>query len=318
MKRVYIFGWYGHKNLGDEAFKKAFECLWGDRVEFTFGNSIPKDVNEFDICFVGGGSFLDQEIPRLNEITIPLGFIGIGFHSYIHPKNIPVLEKAKIIITRGDTVPDYLKGKTHIASDLVFSRHLDLGKTVTTDKSILVLGNEFLSPKRNGPLWKYTSFQWFINEFSKLCDDWINQGYLIKFYPMCTGNKFDDRYFAAHIASAMEKSKIDFHFDHANEDELLSNISCSELVVSMRFHGNIFSTMLGKPFIGINSHDKMKTYFQNIGISNFVDYYGFTSSAFQECIDKNKIEPSRLLEYASKEKIRWHYLSDIVAETFAM
>ena len=319
-KKAFVFGWSGHNNLGDEAFKKAFEYLWGDKVDFTFGSRVPPNINSFDICFVGGGSFLDQEIPKLNEVEIPLGFIGIGLHSQIHLANVQALQKAKLVITRGDAVPDFIKDKSYVASDLVFSRpfdQIDQSNTTSKSKSILVLGNEFLSPRRNGPLWKYTSFQWFLTEFSKVCDGWVEKGYAVNFYPMCTGDKFDDRYFAAHIASHMEK-KVFVHFGSAIESELIKHISESELIVSMRFHGNIFSTVLGKPFIGINSHDKMKTYFKNINSNNYLDYYGFTSSAFNECIETNKIEPSRLSEYAKKEKIRWQYLSDIVAEVFAM
>lgn len=320
MKKIFVFGWYNHNNLGDEAFKKSFEYLWGDKVKFTFASKIPQNINEeYGACFVGGGSFLDQEIKGLNTVSIPLGFIGVGVHSYIHPTNIQALKKSKIIITRGDVPIEKYTPATFIASDLVFARDIEIKKNLPDNNVILIIGNEFLTPKRNSPIWKYTSFHWFLTEFSKLCDEWIDQGYSIKFYPMCTGDKFDDRFFAAHIVSQMEKHKnVFFHFETADEDELIKHISQSTLVVSMRFHGNIFSTILGKSFIGINSHDKMKTYFHTLRLNNFLDYYGFTSAAFRECAANSKIEPSYLLEYASKEKDRWHYLSDIVAETFAM
>lgn len=327
-KKIFVFGWYNHNNLGDEAFKESFEYLWGKSVEFAFGCKIPLNINDYDACFVGGGSFLDQEIPGLKSVSIPLGFIGVGVHSFIHPTNIQALKNSKIIITRGDILSEqYTKNPKNqfIASDLVFARDIrsevkqNLIPTLPDNNVILIIGNEFLTPKRNSPIWKYTSFHWFLTEFSKLCDEWVDQKYSIKFYPMCTGDKFDDRFFASHIVSQMEKHKnVFFHFGHADENELIQNISQSKLVVSMRFHGNIFSTILGKPFIGINSHDKMKTYFHTLRTNNFLDYYGFTSSTFRECAENNKIEPSYLLEYAGKEKDRWRYLSDIVAETFAM
>lgn len=320
MKNIFVFGWYGHNNLGDEAFKKAFESLWGRQANLTFKNKIPDNINEYDACFIGGGSFLDQEIPNLSKIKIPLAFIGVGVHSYIHPKNMPSLHQSKLIITRDEIIPECLSdinSKIFKASDLVFSRKLNISNC-NKDRSILVLGNEFLSPKRNSPNWKHTSFNWFISEFSKVCDDLAKEGYLIKFYPMCTSDKFDDRFFSSHIASQMETNKFEFHFKDTNEDEFINNINQAHLVISMRFHGNIFSTILGKNFVGINSHDKMKSYFNTLGLNNFVDYYGFNSSVFRSCIENNQVDPSYLLDYSDKEKSRWRYLSGIVAEKFIM
>src|ERR1017187_398929 len=97
---VYVFGWFSKGNLGDDSFKQAYLDLWGNRVNFTFSNEITPDVNSYDACFIGGGSFLDQPLHGSEHIKIPLGLIGVGIHDLIHPHNEPLLKNAKIIISR--------------------------------------------------------------------------------------------------------------------------------------------------------------------------------------------------------------------------
>lgn len=157
-----------------------------------------------------------------------------------------------------------------------------------------------------------------------ILDAYVEKDYEIEFYPMQSGEppallKFDDRTFAGRVVEQMEnRSKALFHCGEADEGELVERISESKLVVSLRFHGNIFSTIVGKPFIGICSHDKMSQLFPDLGINNFTDYYGFRKASFQKVLSEALPTPEALLEIAERERNKWLPLSDIVAKKFGM
>jgi hypothetical protein len=320
---IYVVGWYGNGNLGDEAFKQCFQDLWGAKASFTFGSFIPDDINlKYSACFIGGGSFLDQPFPGLQKIKIPIGFIGVGIHDFVHKQNLPVLNSARLIVARN---ANRYPVEMVTASDLIFGRkHFPVRTDEKTTKTILVLGNSFLIPGKTDPYWKHTSLHWFINDFSDVLNDYIERGYQIEFYPMATSGEknrlaqIDDRVFAYHVVSQIQKKdSVKIYMGPANEKELFYRMRCAELIISFRFHGNIFSTILGKPFVGITCHDKMKSFFLESGLTNFVDYYGFNKKAFEKA-STPVVDIQTLKTITEMERNRWRFISDIVAERFNM
>lgn len=308
MKKIFVYGWYGHSNLGDESFKQAFQDLWGQWCTFTFGDFIPNEINElYDACFIGGGSFLDQPIAKIDIVKIPIGFIGVGIHK-IHEANQSALNRALIVLSR-----NYHEEYAQV-SDLIFAR--SIVKKRTPKKLITVLLNQFVV--RDRPSWMFDGFKNFMNHFPKVCDEWVENGYEVIFYPMCRDLINDDRMLAFKIVSEMKHGESDklWVVSHGNESDLIEAISHSEKVVSMRYHGLLYSTLLGVPFVGINSHDKMKSYFDDIKSKSFIDYYAFDPVNFNECLTTS--DSSGLLEFARKEKEKWVFLSGAVKERFGM
>src|SRR5271154_6998437 len=113
-RKLLIHGWYGHQNIGDEAFRDSFRALFPE-PEYTlkFTDQIPKDTSKYDALVVGGGSFLDQPIWRINEVQIPIAFVGVGLDG-IHPDNQKALDRARIVVSRN-------KSQYHYCPDLVFA-----------------------------------------------------------------------------------------------------------------------------------------------------------------------------------------------------
>ena len=120
--KVCVVGWYKgkHLNLGDEAFKPSFQKLWKSYT-FTFENRIPENINDYDLCWFGGGSFFDQPLPNPKkiEIKIPIALIGVGLKD-ISPANKTVYEKAKEIVVR-DSDSHKRHPQSILAPDIVFS-----------------------------------------------------------------------------------------------------------------------------------------------------------------------------------------------------
>jgi len=291
--KVLVYGWYGNSNLGDEAFKDAFIHLF-PQFEFTFKNHIPKNVNDYDAVWFGGGSFLDGPFvnPSGVEITKPIAFIGVGLPS--KPEGIPaynqkLLRQAQLVLLRDSQstrVAEAMGVKATTIPDLAFATP-NLHPKNTQSKRITVFCNDIFTPRTNAPEYKVLSYYWFVSEFSEACNLIIKQGYTIDFVPMGVGD-IDDRRFAAIIHSRIEKkSKANWHltpFTHSDFEKIISE---SELVISQRFHGVVFSIKYGVPFVCISAADKFHTLMSDMGAGSYLDYYGFTKPRFFDAMSKN-------------------------------
>jgi len=285
--RIYVFGWYGNGNLGDEAFKISFQQLW-PKVDFTFGNCIPPVINDYDQLWVGGGSFLNQPISNLGNVKIPTTFIGVGV-SEVHPANLPALKNSDVICRDVKSLSLVQKITTKSArsiSDLVFARK-DLQEVGPRHpkKQIVVLANDFLTPSGNVPDWKSLSYYWFIQEYAKVLDRFAEQGYRMLMLPMCVNAKVDDRRAAAAILGRSKyPEKYIWNLMPTSEEELLAHLLESELLITQRFHGIVYGMVAEIPTIAIKCHDKF-TALTSLFNLPAVDYYGFTDAQFNVAKD---------------------------------
>jgi len=315
--KIFVLGWYGHGNLGDEAFKPSIKNLFPNQ-EFQFGDHIPDNINQqYGELWIGGGSFLDQKIKNIEKVTIPIGFIGVGVGHTVEPGNQAALKRAKFVIVRDHAsvrrCPNAL-----FAPDIVFSRtDLKIPKKPTgAQKNVVVLLNDFFYPGWESPEWKTFSYYRFSHEFSKVCESLASKGYWVKFLPMCISPEIDDRKIAAAVISRMKTKKkaIWYHEDAIPEEKLLQEISKADLVITQRLHGAIFSILAQRPFIVIRSHDKLTGLLEDCDWQGHLDYYGFTDSEFFKILQKveGKSVCKEYIEYAQK---RWSELREIAVKS---
>lgn len=338
-KQVLVVGFYDHGNLGDEAFKPAFQHLWGNKADFTFTDEIPfwTELEPYDALMIGGGSFLDQKAPintdgmgvehAVDAVDIPIGFIGIGYlpEALIHPSWKSLLIKSKIIVKR-DSPPAFGED-VYYAPDLVFARP-SLPSIRKDEKQLVVLGNDFLVPRRDSPRWKVDAWNWFEGEFSKTLDRYIDEGWGVRFVAMAGDQRgwklatHDDRVFATRIISQMEnRTEVFFGGVVSSVGNLTDAISSAGLVFTTRFHGCVFSTMFGTKFLAISHHDKIKNYMDDNSLFHRVNYYGLNSDRTWEMAESAVRDKDLLDDYKvirEEGYAAWQNMSGIVAEALSL
>jgi len=310
--RAYVLGWYGHGNLGDESFKAAFKTLWSD-VDFTFRDHLSDEVNTFDSLWVGGGSFLSNEIPGVasTDVKVPIYIVGVGVDPGTKPSSRKLLEKARLVIVRDTASLKHYPAL--VAPDLAFSIKTDpcyIGASKA--KQVVILLNDFLTPNSDSPEWRSVAYQWFINQFSEACNALVEQGYVLHFMPMCTGDIDDRRISAAIVGRIKNKSRAIWYVRPVTFDELMTQLANSEFTITQRFHGIVFSTICGTPFISIRSHDKMQSLTKEMKWEGDLDYYGFNKLQLDQARRSVDGQRKRLLDFAHDKLVEWACISDTV------
>lgn len=298
-KVVGVFGWYGQKNIGDEAFCDSFRFLFPE-YDFKFFNRIPSNLTEFDALMVGGGSFLDQKIPGLPDVQIPIAFVGVGITD-VHPYNQPALDRAKIVVTRNHREP-YLK-----ASDLVFGQVAPPRQN--PDRITIFLNNHF-SPTHKSLEWQLRSWDWFSVEFAQACDRLVEKyNCNLHFLPMCTNPTIDDRRAASYVVDRMRhKQRIRNCLQAPTRDQIMDSISHSHLVISQRFHSLVFSILSGVPFVALNGHSKVEDLVSELGYGGIVDYYGFSMPKLWRAMEAST-DIGKFHGYVESARTEWQDMS---------
>lgn len=317
--KALVVGWYGHQNIGDQAFKPALREILPE-VELHFVDTVPTRVNEYDALIVGGGSFLDSPLQTKVDVAgvqIPIGFLGVGIHGAVHAKNKPWLEKAAIVVARNQHGADVSAPEgTLYAPDLTFARTLR-PLTLSRPKHLLVLPNGFAIPKHSSPNWKATAWHWFEYAMSTVLCNFLEDGWTVSVQPMnaegmnlCTPH--DDRCAGARLLT-QDRKGVYVGTAPLTETGLLEEISKASLILSSRFHGCVFATMLQRPFVGISAHDKACSYFHDNNWGNWADYFGFTQAKLDEAVNKMP-SPMDMKLMTMKGYVRWEELRDTVMD----
>ena len=72
-KMIYVLGWHGHNNLGDEAIYGAMRKLFKgvNFVDFTKGTeckSAAKKISQIDRAILGGGTTIGYKLSNINNL----------------------------------------------------------------------------------------------------------------------------------------------------------------------------------------------------------------------------------------------------------
>jgi polysaccharide pyruvyl transferase WcaK-like protein len=292
MKKILVYGWYNHLNIGDELFVSAFRKLFPD-FQFTFRDNITlSSLEDVDAVFFGGGSFL-LDRPNITADafeklkTKKIFYLGVGVEANIHPTHIELITIAKLVATRSQDQLDrlqFLNPNSIWIPDLVYACQSDVENSPKISRSVLVMPNISVVPHSANPYWAHASWAHFKSEFSQFLDHLVEEGYHIDFLSMCRGPTTNDDWAASElIAHMVKRGKYLLKEQPVGIERVTRLISKYNIVITQRFHGIVLSEMTRTPYIAIHHHDKLK-YCQPVE-GTILPYYNSSKHSFIEAFN---------------------------------
>lgn len=295
MSRIAVYGWYGHNNIGDEAYKLAFcEMLVGH--DLVFMDTMPKDPQNFDALIVGGGSFLEAPVRGSVSHTIPVAFVSVGSRA-VHPTWKPYLERAAVVVVRDlqtqATLSRY-SSNVKVLPDLVFGLTNLFDDKVSETPSLLYIPNVHLLPKGQSPSYVKAAWDWFSCQLAEAFDH-LSQKYSIQILGMCSNKSENDLWAGASVISQMSNraraeliTNPSLHHGSFGFEDIIRD---KHIVVTQRLHGYVYARKYNKKCVTISHHDKLNdvvNYMDGVSPNSstaLLDYYAFSKKVFYESLD---------------------------------
>lgn len=307
MKRVFIFGYYGFKNLGDEAILAAivkklketnssakiyvlsYNVEYTENVHDVIGVSrnnikeVLSTIKRADFVISGGGSLL-QDVTSSRSLLYYLGIIEIsklfkkpvvfysnGFGPVNKEMNRYLTRK---IVNRVDKIIVRDEKSKMDMKQIGITKHIDVTidatfvlESVSKENVNEILGKEFISVDK--PLVGISVRPWYVKE------SFIEQMAQFADYIADKGinivfipMQFEkDKEISEKI---IEKMKRDAYIlkNEYKPQEMLGIIGSLKVLVGMRLHALIFAAIEGIPMIGLEYDPKISSFLDMVGQKN--------------------------------------------------
>jgi polysaccharide pyruvyl transferase WcaK-like protein len=308
--KIDIVGWYGRRNVGDEAFYDVMrQFLCGHELTFC---SPPQRPSEGDIVILGGGAVVSPYYLETLPPDKPKYALGVGLE---YESEIELLEKANFghVMLRNmvdaDTAKARLKCPVTAIPDLAFNYQYNPGRRyVTEPKSIGIFLTDYVNPAIDRPPDQFGARAYsFHQNMAKVCDALAEKGYSLYFIPCCTWGYADDRRVAMDVVSHMKYiRKAQVRFVAYSPQAMIDTMTDFELTICMRFHAHIFSMIAGVPFVSIGTTRKVKLLLDEYELQETKGAW-FEGDVFQACDLENTVE--RTLRNAENYSSRFKAIS---------
>lgn len=268
-----VLGYFGYQNAGDDAFYDFWVQRMGAPIAALSRNLTGTTAES---AILGGGAIVnDYFISRLPASFTSLSLYGCSLPYGSDDVNllIPLLDKiddvhlrskrdvdaAKAILPQAQYVPDLIFGHTfedrHISIEELIS-HCEVppaGFKVERKNLFLFLSDHYRSSE--------LSRHYIVESFKyKLAHaiDYLSQFYNIICIPMSMWHDSRDNVFAADVASKMKhRAKVAVIDRYLGPSYIYQAIkSQAALVLTMKYHGIVFSMSANVPFINIGDTRK--------------------------------------------------------------
>lgn len=284
--RVFVYGWYGHGNAGDESYKLSFRQVWPQH-EFTFGET-PEGA--YDVKVIGGGDVVRQSaLQKIKpDIAVSVTITAQSLcpeiydlqHIYVRDE-----QSAAVLQEFGYTKYTYLPDISIILQ----------GNRVKTNK-IGIISNAHLLPT---PGFKYQDrlfFDKFVQDMAALSD--ISGP--VTFIPFSTAAPWDDRVTNGLINSQCQNwKKNDVIYEPCSVKATIDKICECDLVITTRFHGLIFALGNHVPVITLSFHDKFSGFCKSID-QPYLDYYNYTYKQLLQAVETATVNDIMYPHYDKK------------------
>lgn len=288
MKTVFLFGYYGYDNLGDDLILESIVNTMNNQFNFkvlTYNyektqkvhkvvpvsrSKFTKIIHEIitsDIVASGGGSLL-QDATSSKSLYFYLGLIGLG--KIFRKKTIflfngigPIKGKfnrklVKWILSKVDRIilRDYQSEE--FLSNLGITKNVEVVGDAVFLKDFDV--QKTYQEKESSKLaiislrpWKHYD-QTKILEAEKLIQSLELKGYTVELLPLMMP---DDYEILSRINTNSDVNIIDYH---EKQDELFKKIESAHVLIGERLHSLVISSICETPFIGIEYDPKIAGY----------------------------------------------------------
>lgn len=293
--KISVLGWYGHGNVGDEAFKLAFpRMLPGHIVRCVERLELSDDS---DAYILGGGDvvygvytdflrrFPDRpKIAASVTVTPNSDMESLAMFDHIYVRDQMSLDlarqhvdPAKVSYLPDVTMllkPDPVAGRQWLV-EAFNADGLDLYEKVV----VCVISSYITFNKRESLARDYINFLNVADDISEAADS-VNASFV--FLPFSTKVPNDDRVPNAFIADRCKFYKKNYVvYQRLSVQSTLNVLSCAQAVVSTRLHSTIFAAMAGVPFIDLTHHDKNLGFVRTLGKEEWsVPVWQFSDSRF--------------------------------------
>lgn len=349
MKNVLICGYYGFRNLGDEALLKSVAKLFNEldpgisvealsyNVKYTEDaigvkgfsrKSLIKLVQKIwkvDCVVFGGGSLL-QDVTSSKSLLYYLGIILIA---KIFRKPVAIIANGfgPVKNERNKTLVRLLLNRVNAISvrdeaSMEKMRSIGISNEILLSSDITFLMEETIKPLEEKEKvvgislrpWHFD--QEFIREVASFADAMVEKGYKVRFYPM---KQPDDEKVSQEVMNRMEH-ECRLIRGAESPDQILKHMSECQLFVGMRLHGLIFATNLGIPCVAIEYDPKVASFSKEAGIYNAGHCDYITKENLLKGIEKieenlevvTKKTLSRRLEFKERALINKKLIKDLI------
>jgi polysaccharide pyruvyl transferase WcaK-like protein len=320
-RRVNVLGWYGRNNIGDESFKIALASLFPD-LDFNFITEKPDDALP---TILGGGDVVKEFY--LKQIEQPFVAVGVGLG---YPSEMDLLFQDGLCRGawfRNDA--DYSaafklnRANAYVCPDLAFAipppPKVD-PKPVAKDgkkRLAVILANSAVNPKMGTSGFAETHYQEYMRwEIAKALDV-LKEWYEIHFLPMSHERFAYDEVAHFEVISRMTTAHMlhPWQWSNTHPIEFMRKISGFDLVISMKYHGLIFSTIMGVPFVNIGLTRKTQLLCEDLGQQGryaCMDPYTLTADRLLETVKRVEElqSPDALLFKAQRFRNQWKTIAD--------
>lgn len=304
---VDVFGYYGHNNAGDEAFKSVFKATF-NKKNINFVKSIEKQ-NSNTAYILGGGAVINAYFFNSIKAHVPLHVVGCslphgpgdlaflrdysGRLASVHLRSHADVEAALAANIEAEFIPDIvfsLEKTTEVSvSSLVekacvqpvnFGKHNRTIFLFVSDDYSLVFGQK---------MERFHEIEQLKTELASTLDI-LAEKFDIVVPSLSVGHSARDYVFAADIARRMKnRHRLAIIESYVEPETLINAIgSTDSIVISMKYHGLVFGLLNKKFVINIGSTRKNVHLMQDAGIEGLsLKHKDFSGKALLDAVEKN-------------------------------
>jgi polysaccharide pyruvyl transferase WcaK-like protein len=272
-----ILGWYGHGNCGDDAFRHAFHTLLPNEIlsyESKFTALRPEEK-----LILGAGDVIKPYYLRLVPRELPLVVVGcgLGYESeveFLKDRNLTFA----ILRNRRDVDLARAAGiNARYAPDICFAIDPALHdpiafKPISAKKRLGVILSAHAAPGiEQGDMREASYYEYLQWELAAILD------YLTEYYDIywiSFSADFDawDEGVNFSVRRKMKTRDCQTFCSYQPNEPIrqLKLLAEMDLVITMKFHGAIFSTLCGVPFVAIGQTRKLCQYCAEEGIEELL------------------------------------------------